>query len=88
MTTHNPTYKRNYVSKKPRKLRKDKGSSRHDFAKLLSGYPGNGEDDSMTQTMEPETILKKNTDASSSVDATLNPQSEERNTKFRRDLMI
>ncbi|XP_064094098.1 transcription factor IIIA-like [Macrobrachium nipponense] len=40
MTTHSPSYKRNYYSLKPRRPRKDKGVSRTDYAKLLSGYKG------------------------------------------------
>lgn len=40
MTTHSPSYKRNYHSSKPRKPRKDKGVSKTDYARLLSGYWG------------------------------------------------
>lgn len=38
MATHALDYKRNYTSKKPRKPRKDKGVSRTDYSRLLSGY--------------------------------------------------
>lgn len=37
-TTHGPSYKRNYMSEKPRKPRKDKGTLRRDLSRLLSGY--------------------------------------------------
>lgn len=83
MTTHNPAYKRNYASEKPRKPRKDKGYSRLDYARLLSGYTGNGED-GMSQTIQPETTSKKDTDATTSLDATLNAQDEERS----RDVVL
>lgn len=45
MKIHSPSYKRNYSSKKPRKTRKDKGFIRRDFARLLSSYYSDEDED-------------------------------------------
>uniref|UniRef100_A0A0P4WBR4 C2H2-type domain-containing protein n=1 Tax=Scylla olivacea TaxID=85551 RepID=A0A0P4WBR4_SCYOL len=77
MATHDPAYKRNYISKKPRKPRKDKGSLRNNLANVLSGYTDDVKEDDMAQTVQPETTPEKNTDASTNIDAAQDPQSEE-----------
>lgn len=77
MTTHESNYKRNYMSKKPRKPRKDKGIIRKNLPSLLSGYTGDVKEGDMIQTVQPETTPEKNNDASANADATQNPQSEE-----------
>ncbi|MPC24742.1 hypothetical protein E2C01_017837 [Portunus trituberculatus] len=76
MATHDPAYRRNYTSKKPRKPRKDKGSIKRNLANLLSGYTDDMEEDDMAQSVQPETTPGQTDDASTSVNDGQNTQSE------------
>lgn len=78
MTTHSPSYKRSYATEKPRKPRKDKGCSRQDLARLLSGYSGKEEGDDMFHTILPENTAEKDTNSDTSLNAPQNTQKEER----------
>lgn len=69
-------YTRNSVAKKPRKPRKDKGCSRLDYARLLSGYDGPEEEDP-AEGVEPEVIVEDGTDAVTYQSISTNPQSKE-----------
>lgn len=57
MATHALDYKRNYTSKKPRKPRKDKGVSRTDYARLLSGFYEDLEEDAGTSATESAEVI-------------------------------
>lgn len=62
MNTHDPDYKRIYAPKKPRKPRKDKGSIRRDFTRLLSGYDGPEEGEDASQELPSESIAEESMD--------------------------
>ncbi|XP_068205907.1 transcription factor IIIA-like isoform X3 [Palaemon carinicauda] len=56
MALHSPSYKRSYHSNNPRKPRKDKGVSKTDYARLLSGYTGDELDESQPSSTVSEGV--------------------------------
>lgn len=75
MAIHSPSYKRSYKSKTPRNPRKDKGISRTDYARLLSGYDGSEEGEGVSHVLQSD-VAKSSDGACKCSPVSPNPQSK------------